>query len=256
MKFRPPELVLGCLLTVAVFSVGLLFSSRISWLTNEAGGFFTFVLAIIASVQALLFFVQLQLIRESLTPAEKAARAAQDAAAAAKVQADALMLAEGAHLYVIIKSDTIAKIFQLAGMYNNSPTMNESKTSAPRLEYVLKNYGKTPALLQHVWHGIGIEKKPGERRTFVAREGALEIIGVNGESQESTVIYSEPFKFGDARDLVTEGTVLSFYGQADYVDTFGMTIRLDWEFIADRGALHQIQHHEQRKGAQAVGSSQ
>jgi hypothetical protein len=82
---------------------------------------------------------------------------------------------------------------------------------------------------------MSIQKVPDERKTFVSREVALEIIGVGEESRKSTVTYSEPFTFGDARSLVTDETILCFYGQAEYVDTFGVSIRLDWEFI---GLMH------------------
>jgi hypothetical protein len=81
--------------------------------------------------------VQLRLIRESLAPAETAAKAAQDAATAAKTQADALMAAEGTHLYAIVKSDTIDHIFQLAGRYDHSPSMSHGRMDAPELQYVL-----------------------------------------------------------------------------------------------------------------------
>jgi hypothetical protein len=250
MRFQSSELILGCLLTFAAFSVGMTLFSGTTWLTKDAAGFFTFILAIVAALQAALFLWQLGLIRESLVPAQQAAKAAQDAAAAAKTQADSLMAAEGAHLYVIIKKDTIAKIFQLAGMYDNSPTMNDGAMKPPEIQYVLKNYGKTPAMLLHVCHGIIVQIDPGEMRTLVARDGALEIIGVGGESRDSVVRYGEPFKFGDARSLVTEDAVLSFFGEADYQDIFGATIHLEWEFIADRGVLHQIVQREGRKSSQ------
>jgi hypothetical protein len=59
MMFRTPELFLGCLLTVAVFSIGMLFSSPhpdpdTAWLTKDAAGFFAFVLVIVGGAQALL----------------------------------------------------------------------------------------------------------------------------------------------------------------------------------------------------------
>jgi hypothetical protein len=274
MRFRVPELFLGCLLTVAVFSVGTLFSSQYArqttqtnsaeksshptenksepksfWepLTTDPVAAFTLGLFLVGMAQAGFFYVQLKLIRESLRPAEQAAKAAQDAATAAKTQADALMAAEGAHLYVIITADNIARIFQLARMYDNSPGMHDSKSTAPCLRYVLKNYGKTPAMLLHVLHGMSIQKDPGERRTLVARDGALEIIGVDGRGAEASFTYDEAFTFGDARSLVSEEAVLYFYGEADYRDTFGATIHPEWEFIADGGVLHQIQHREKRQ---------
>ncbi len=277
MRFRVPELFLGCLLTVAVFSMGTLFSSQYPrqttqinsagksshptenksepksfWepLTTDPVAAFTLGLFLVGMAQAGFFYVQLKLIRESLRPAEQAAKAAQDAATAANTQADALMAAEGAHLYVIITTDNIARIFELARRYDNSPGMHDSESDPPWLRYVLKNYGKTPAMLLHVWHGMSIQKHPGER-TLVARDGALEIIGVDGKSAETSFKYGEAFTFGDARSLVSEEAVLYFYGEAEYRDTFGATIHLEWEFIADGGALYQIQHREKRQSPQA-----
>src|SRR5438105_2425027 len=110
MKFRVPEIFLGAFLTIAVFSMGILFSSQYSdhvtkqpaqqetsssgnnaknpdteltgstWLTKDASGFFTFALVIVGGIQAILFLAQLKLIRESLAPAKAAADAARIAA--------------------------------------------------------------------------------------------------------------------------------------------------------------------------------
>ena len=75
----------------------------------------------------------------------------------------------------------------------------------------------------------------------------MQIVGVNIDTPEETVVYSEPFTFGDARALVTEDKVLHFFGEAEYSDAFGGHIKLQWEFIADRGTLRQIQHKETRQ---------
>jgi hypothetical protein len=119
--------------------------------------------------------------------------------------------------------------------------MHPNKMGGPMIE--------TPGILQHIWHGISIQKDPGERREFTATDSALEVIGVGEESPEISVIYSEPFTFGDARDLATDERILFFYGEADYVDTYGALIHLEWEFLADRGKLRQIKHHEKRQDA-------
>lgn len=221
-----------------------------AWITKDAAGFFTLCLVIVGGGQFILFWVQLGFIRESLRDTEKGVKAAQDAADAAKLNAQAVIDAERAHLFVVIQNETVSSAFQSARMYDNSPTMHPTKMTGPGIQYVLKNYGKTPGILQHVWHGISIQKDPGARRTFVAADTALEIIAVNAESAQMTVTYLEPFTFGDARNLVTDETVLYFYGQADYVDTFGKPVRLDWEFIADSRRLRQIIHRETRQNSE------
>jgi hypothetical protein len=135
MKFRPPELVLGCLLTVAIFSVGMLFSPQISWLTKDAGGFFTFALVIVGLLQALLFWVQLRLIRESLVPTKEAADAA-------KLTAGQILNTERAYLFLKIEIEEKFKEFRLGSSIG---THDHSK-----IEFGFKNHGKTPAIVEEI----------------------------------------------------------------------------------------------------------
>jgi hypothetical protein len=84
MKFRLPEIILGCLLTVAIFAMGMMFASSgrtveaigPNWLTKDASGFFAGLQAIVAAIQAVLFVYQLRLIRDSLDDAKAASTAA------------------------------------------------------------------------------------------------------------------------------------------------------------------------------------
>jgi hypothetical protein len=96
-RLRVPEVVLGCLLTVAVSAVGMTFGLRTtvgpeadattgSWLMKDAAGFFTFCLVVVAIVQAWLFLGQLRLMRLGMLDTAEAARAASDAAKAAAEQ--------------------------------------------------------------------------------------------------------------------------------------------------------------------------
>jgi hypothetical protein len=104
LKFYIPEILLGALLTVAIFGMGMLFQSSShqptnnaedrkaeqpaqknvpvseSWLMHDAAGFFALWLVIVGLGQAGLFVWQLVLIRKSLAPANMAALAAKAAA--------------------------------------------------------------------------------------------------------------------------------------------------------------------------------
>src|SRR6478672_4923888 len=107
MKFRTPELFLGALLTFAVFSVGLVSSSRYLVQTtqktsaektaqtktnkSESKGFwetlatdpvsaFTLCLVLVGAVQAYLFLKQLKIINDSLIHSKAAADAAAESA--------------------------------------------------------------------------------------------------------------------------------------------------------------------------------
>jgi hypothetical protein len=96
-RFRIPDVVLGCLLTVAVLAIGMTLGLRTSvgpepdatgasWLMKDAAGFFTFCLVVVAIVQAWLFLRQLRMMRLAMRDTAEATRAASDAAKAATAQ--------------------------------------------------------------------------------------------------------------------------------------------------------------------------
>jgi hypothetical protein len=107
------------------------------WTTKDAVSFYTFVLAIFTGILGITAIKQI-----------KAARMAADAA---YLNAQAVIDAERAHLYVIIANETIESTFKSA-RYNNTPEMNPTKMNGPGIQYALRNYGKTPAILHQVWH--------------------------------------------------------------------------------------------------------
>jgi hypothetical protein len=109
MRFRIPELFLGAFLSVAIFAMGMVFSSQYSRQTTQADGTeksnqpatsksepkgfwegvttdpvaaFTLGLVFVGAFQVGLFWVQLKIIGESLTDAKIAADAAKRAAKA------------------------------------------------------------------------------------------------------------------------------------------------------------------------------
>src|SRR5258705_2980757 len=100
MRFRTPELFLGCFLTIAVFAMGMLFvrwpypqpsayqvstaaaqseskekqsegePSGWAWLLKDAAGFFTFGLVAVGVGQAFLFFIQFSYMRVGMGDAQ------------------------------------------------------------------------------------------------------------------------------------------------------------------------------------------
>jgi hypothetical protein len=103
-RFRVPEIFLGCFLTVAVLAVGMTLNRQqapqplhknleteltgSTWLTKDAAGFFAFISALIVGGQAVMFFVQLRLMREGMSHTTIAAQAAKESAVTAKMQAE------------------------------------------------------------------------------------------------------------------------------------------------------------------------
>jgi hypothetical protein len=105
-----------------------------SWLTKDAAGFFTFALVIVGALQALLFFVQLKLIRESLTDAKVAAKAAERAA---KATEDAVELSrQTAERQLRAYVQIVGKDFLVQGDAGNERFVNQLS---------VVNTGQTPA---------------------------------------------------------------------------------------------------------------
>jgi hypothetical protein len=171
-RFRTPELFLGCFLTVAVFSAGMLFvnwpyanqptqqisaaapksdsnerqaernepSGWLPWLFKDAAGFFTFGLAAIGVGQAMLFFIQLRYMRSGMDDAAISASAAKEAADTAKIQA------EVARDTLKTMQDTAERQLRAYVFVESAQVINVVDGSgSPEAHVVIKNYGQTPA---------------------------------------------------------------------------------------------------------------
>jgi hypothetical protein len=242
-KYRLPEVFLGCLLTLAVFSVGMLLTAG-TWLTKDAAGFFTFALVIVGVLQAALFFVQLRLIRQSLTDAKTAADAATEGAAAARLNAEAVMAAEGAHLYPIIKADNLKAVFQGGIWYENSGADSDN-VPTPEVIFRFKNYGKTPAVLESVMHGIEFFETPSTLRTMHAEErNIIEVLGAGEETADFTIEMLGTFNRGMAKSVREYRGELLFFGEAVFKDFFNRHFRCIWESDGRTDGFRLVRHEQ------------
>jgi hypothetical protein len=237
MRFRTPEIFLGCLLTVAVFSIGILFSSPYpvqttrqptqqtteakgsntpqphdeggwAWITKDAAGFFTFLLVIVGGFQAYLFLRQLRIINESLIPAKEAADASLK-------QANAIISAE--RPYIVMK---IIK-----------PGVTTTKGGpfffGEAFQFELFNYGKTPAILNELkkdWRFVRVSKDlPAPIDPMVDRDEIFETgtaIGAN-EAYSDGLKLKKTFAQLDKPDDTSDRCRLYFHGFVRYSDVFG-----------------------------------
>lgn len=142
VRFRIPEIVLGALLMAAAFGVWSLFSPIAypwEWLTRDASGFFTASLFVIGGLQLWLFYYQLKLIRQSLEPAQQAAKAAADATKNAE---EAFAKLQRPYVYIF-------------GVHKLEYDDADPVADVPHVKYSVANYGKTPAAIRIIVAGIG-----------------------------------------------------------------------------------------------------
>jgi hypothetical protein len=161
MRFRTPELFLGCFLTIAVFSIGILFSSRYHvqttqnsttektqqaaaergepkafWetATTDPVAAFTLCLVFVGGLQAYLFLKQLVIIRISLDEAKLAGLAATRGA---KATEDAVELSrQTAERQLRAYVQIVGKDFLVQGDSGNERFVNQLS---------VVNTGQTPA---------------------------------------------------------------------------------------------------------------
>jgi hypothetical protein len=93
------------------------------WMTHDAAGFFTLWLVIVGGGQLVMFLFQLKYIKNSLIHTETSA-------GAAKSSADSVLIVERPYIFM------------------TAPKIVAGPNKSYRLEYVLTNYGRTPAILR------------------------------------------------------------------------------------------------------------
>lgn len=113
------------------------------WLTHDAAGFFTALLAVIGICQLALFYVQLKLIRESLKDAKIAADAAKDSA-------------EAAHR-ALNSAETRDRILERAYLWPGYGLLIVDKEDRSRqigIHLGIRNTGRTAEIIKTVHHAL------------------------------------------------------------------------------------------------------
>jgi hypothetical protein len=181
---------------------------------------------------------QLRLIQD----AAKDTRAAADAA---KLNAQAVINAERAHLYVTVKQHNITELISATSGIKYSAEHAKERMSLPAMAYTLKNYGKTPALVEDIAHCVSINETESGPRTYTTPDGALEILGLSDETEPIAVVFDErQFIAEDAKSLGDHSTMLFFYSRATFMDAFNRRHIIDSDFLYSAGRFHLISHRE------------
>ena len=191
MKLRIPELMIGCLLTIAVFAAGsVLFPLRGSdskapveheEKADDKVARYTLYLAILTGGLVLVsawqgFF---------LLRADKTARMSAEAA-----QAQAINFTKLERPYIYI--------FNAAGLFLDA----EREDPFHYLTYAVANYGKTPATIDGVFVGISVGSLPGELHQRLGWHELLvsPILTPDQKREKLMAIIPEPIVIGEYAD--------------------------------------------------------
>lgn len=193
---------------------------------------FAYGLFLVAIAQLLLFGVQLWFIRGSFRDAKKAADAA-------KLNAEAVIDAERARIFVNIEQDTADAIRSAAKQATSPEKDSNTLDASVGLFYGLKNYGKTPAIIREIGHQLVLTPELANERQY-SPKNPLPIehfLGPGEQTPRGTLVCSLDRKMtlGEAKEIQTLKNTLWFYGYVVYDDTFGFGRELRYIFHYDGG---------------------
>jgi hypothetical protein len=153
----------------------------------------------------------------------------------ARANTDALINSERAHLFIGIKSETVAKIVGMAGGWDHSPSMWEAKTDAPGVGYFFINHGRTAAILKEIGERMIVANTFPDVYHIDLRETPNEL--VIAPDKESTVLlcYKKNFTIGDAVAFQQGKTAIWFFGFVRFADAFGQETTWRWRYCYRSG---------------------
>lgn len=234
MRFRIPELFLGALLAIAIFSMGILFSSQYpgqstqnppaeksqQTATNkgEPKGFwetaatdpvaaFTLCLVFVGGLQAYLFLRQLKFIRDSLDDAKIVAISAQSSAETAKEQVaiTKISVIDLERAYLAVGPTQITKDYVA-----HEPGEAESETA---VKIVVHNVGRTGAIITKVYAEFSQRPPEGDVPIYSWGSGMETDLSLGADKQSALPI--------DFRNSFTDPQY--FWGYIEYKDIFKTT---------------------------------
>ena len=198
--------------TCASFSEGVIRLLGFLWDRADAS-------AITAVAAVVMVFIVWRLWRFS----ERMWSVSNTAAEAAKRSADALVVAEQAQLLTVFGISNVAHVLtELSAYVPATPDATPPKERV-YVQYALKNYGRTPAVLKEISHEIRhLERLPDELKYVPIPAMPKELAIVAGASTENLQVnLAVPLTVEAAASIRTGDSYLWLYGRVVYDDAFG-----------------------------------
>jgi hypothetical protein len=201
--------------------------------------------------QLAVFIAQAYFLKGTLT-------ATANTANAANLNAQGVIDAERAHLFVVVVRHDVSETIQAGNQGRHDPSIEKTKMQGPVLAYVFRNAGKTPAILEEVMHSMMLEKTEQHTITYEAPDRALEIIpGESDLIDRIAVTFDErPFLVEDAMALGDHDLMLFFYSAATYRDIYNRKHKIRHDFLYSAGRFHLINRIEKTIEPQEQGGAE
>jgi hypothetical protein len=187
---------------------------------------------------------------------EKQIGIARESADAARLNAEALISAERAHLITIIVDTNIWETLRSSRFYgeSSSPEMNDSELPVPSFRFAIRNTGRTAAVLTEVSYQLqqsAANRRVWEYPVFDTIVSPL-IEGAQTSDPPTFCTIASRMSLRDGVAAIDGRRPLSFYGYVDFRDLFRREYRYFWryEFRDNRFVL--VYEEEQQKQMSAT----
>jgi hypothetical protein len=183
---------------------------------------------------------------------EKMWGATKESADAAKLNAEALIDADRAHLHAVIKVNNLASALRPAAA---TARVDDDAMVNPRpyLEFALKNLGRSAAIMEETgWYLV--QREPGHR-VWQYPVGAIvnPVIDGGAETHPSTpCVFESAFRVSDAKDAFSGHRPLYFVGYVVYTTSLDRVYEFRWQYENSGTSWLLTYYNEWERGKQTI----
>jgi hypothetical protein len=202
----------------------------------------TGLLGLVAAGLAGVGTFQVRQGRRSLAVAVKAADASL-------LNAEALIGAERAHLFVIVKSTELHQALRGSVFYGESESQEllDSKIPRPYLEFAIKNTGRTAAIMQDVSYQLIQADAETSEWQFAYQDTIVHTVVEGGDetSPPTPCVSDHDLTIADSRAAIDGSRPIYFYGSVRFRDAFRRQYQYSWRYEY-RARRFVLVHEEER----------
>ena len=173
------------------------------------------------------------------------------AADAAALNAQAIIDAERAHLFVIVNQHNLRDALAPAVMWPNSPEMDDGAVSnRPALDFTIRNLGKTAAIMSEVSYQVVQARDDQTVWEFAVQDTIVNPVIAGGDKTDppTPCVMETTYSVRDSRHAWNGERPLFFFGYVTFRDTFNREYTYSWRY-RNHGMRYVLIYQKEHEGA-------
>ncbi len=183
---------------------------------------------------------------------EKQIAVAHEAAEAAKLNAEALISSERAHLFIIVVNNNLFDALRGSYWYlrvrNDTTLLDHRMQPRPELEFIIKNTGRTAAIMQDISYQLIQVAAETTLFEFAVQDTIVNPVLEGGQetSPPTPCIFESALTVADGVAGIEGSRPFFFYGSITFRDTFRQQHEYRWRYQY-RGNRFVLVHEEEHQ---------